>query len=134
MNPTRFWWIRHAVVRCGGVIYGQGDPPADCGDAAAFAGLAAMVPRDAVWIATPLQRTQQTARAIWAAMDAPPAAFDALEPAFMEQHFGDWQGQNREEVRARFPEEERRFWLAPAEVAPPGGEIFPDLHLSLIHI
>ena len=70
MTSTRFWWIRHAVIHSGGKIYGQGDPPADCGDVDAFAGLARMVPDGAVWIATPLQRTQQTARAIWAQMDA----------------------------------------------------------------
>ncbi|MEM6492138.1 MAG: histidine phosphatase family protein [Pseudomonadota bacterium] len=127
MTATRFWWIRHAVVRSNGVIYGQADAPADCGDSEAFAGLARMLPTDAVWVATPLQRTQQTARAIWAALDAPPADFDAVEPALMEQHFGDWQGRNRAEIHALFPEAERRFWLAPARHAPPGGESFAEL-------
>ena len=46
----------------------------------------------------------------------------------MEQHFGDWQGRSRAEIQARFPEEDRRFWLGPARHAPPGGESFADLY------
>ena len=38
---TRWWWIRHAPVRSGGVIYGASDPPADCSEEDIFRGQAA---------------------------------------------------------------------------------------------
>lgn len=125
---TRFWWVRHAVVPSGGKLYGQSDPSADCSDTASFAGLAALLPEDAAWVATPLQRTQQTAQAIWAQRPGAAPGFDRIEPALMEQHFGEWQGRSHADIHALFPEAERRFWIAPARHAPPGGESFADLH------
>ena len=122
---TRWWWIRHAPVTTdGGRIYGQTDMPADCSQAEVFAGLAATLPGGAVWVASNLQRTHQTAAAIRA------AGHDAPEPvvvaALAEQHFGDWQGQSRTEIFANHGAD-HGFWLAPAEHAPPGGESFVQL-------
>ncbi len=121
---TRWWWVRHAPVTVmNGRIYGQDDPPADCDDATLFATLAQLLPADAVWITSQLQRTHQTAAAIAAAgpLTLPQAL---VEPDFAEQHFGEWQGLTNEELRQRRNGELNRFWLAPAHEAPPGGESF----------
>jgi broad specificity phosphatase PhoE len=120
---TRWWWIRHAPVDSGGRIYGQCDLPADCGDARLFAGLAARLPQDALWVTTPLGRTGQTAEAILAQGDHRPRQRHE-EGRFAEQHFGEWQGLSHDELRQRQAPEWHRFWLAPAEATPPGGESF----------
>ena len=60
MQTTRWWWIRHAPVTTdGGRVYGQRDLPADTSNARAFEGLAAAMPRRAVWVTSHLQRTDQ---------------------------------------------------------------------------
>jgi alpha-ribazole phosphatase len=129
---TRWWWIRHApVTGHGGRIYGQDDLPADCSDASLFELLAGHLPGDAVWVASHLRRTHETAAAIGAALrgvatqgadwSAPELV---VEPALAEQHFGEWQGLTNEELRLRRNGELPRFWLAPAHEAPPGGESF----------
>jgi Histidine phosphatase superfamily (branch 1) len=65
---TRWWWVRHAPVRVDeGRIYGQRDLPCDCSEAGVFASLAALLPRDAIWVTSHLSRTVQTAQAIQAA-------------------------------------------------------------------
>ncbi len=124
MSETRWWWIRHAPVTANqGRLYGQCDHPCDVEDPATFEALAGLMPRDAVWVTSTLLRTIQTADAIRARMaETPPepAAF----PELMEQHFGDWQGRSYEEVRRGDLGHWHRFWLAPAEAAPPGGESF----------
>ncbi|MBI3451237.1 MAG: histidine phosphatase family protein [Rhodospirillales bacterium] len=134
MVTTRWWWIRHApVISPPGRIYGQRDVPADTSNAAAFAVLAARVPHAAAWYATTLQRTQKTAAAIHAAMAerglAPPPV--AIEAELIEQNFGDWQGRTYDEVGAYGHGSEsatgHKFWLAPAQSTPPGGESFVDV-------
>lgn len=133
---TRWWWIRHApVINPSGRIYGQRDIPVDTSNATAFAALAARVPAGAVWLTTPLSRTQATAAAIHAAMTEPPPP-PRIEPAFIEQSFGDWQGLAYEDIGAYgrvrpgtkgIGVEGHRFWLAPAHETPPGGESFVDV-------
>ena len=121
---TRWWWVRHAPVPDGGCIYGQRDLSADCSDSAAFACRAASLPAGAVWVASHLRRTHETAAAICAAGYG--AAQPAIEHDLAEQHFGEWQGLPRKEVYAnqsRWP----GFWLAPADHAPPGGESFAQV-------
>jgi len=108
---TRWWLVRHApIVAPPGLITGQLDLDADT------AGVAASVtlPQDAVWLATHLRRTRQTAAAL--GVSAP-----RIEPDLAEQSFGDWQGRTYESLGA---EESRRFWDAPATARPPGGESF----------
>jgi broad specificity phosphatase PhoE len=122
---TRWWWIRHAPVTTdGGRIYGQLDLDADVSDTTVFAALARQLPDGAVWLTSNLKRTRQTAEAIRAAG----LAFEvqAREPLFAEQHFGEWQGQNRGDVFRRHGAD-HGFWLAPADTAAPGGESFADL-------
>jgi broad specificity phosphatase PhoE len=129
---TRWWWVRHAPVTVNdGRCYGQTDHPCDVSDAAAFAGLARLLPRDALWITSNLQRTYLTAAGIVAAglpgPDPIPGPGMLVEPDLAEQHFGEWQGMRYEELAHKQPDAYHRFWLAPAHVAAPGGESFVDL-------
>jgi alpha-ribazole phosphatase len=125
-GTTRWWWVRHAPVTINkGCCYGQTDHPCDVDDAARFGALAKRLPKDAVWIATPLQRTHMTAAAIVAA--GLPGTAPIIEPDLIEQHFGDWQGVRYDELAARQGEQWHRFWLAPAHETPPGGESFVAL-------
>ena len=78
----------------------------------AAAGIAAIV-------ASPLQRTVQTAEQVAAVTGLPVAT----EDGFRETDFGAWEGLTFAEVRERWPSE-MTAWLADPEVAPPGGESF----------
>ena len=123
---TRWWWVRHAPVRNdGGNIYGQSDIACDTSDSEVFYAVAKILPREAVWYASNLQRTHQTAEAIWAAGFPKP---DALiqEAAFAEQHLGAWQGMNRAAFLASRPP--GAHWFADISEPPPGGESFLDLY------
>ena len=100
---TRWWWVRHAPVRNdGGNIYGQEDISCDTSDREVFEAVAKILPRNAVWYASNLMRTHQTAEAIWAAGFPKPARL-VQEPAFAEQNLGQWQGLNRAEFIASRP-------------------------------
>lgn len=126
MIETRWWLVRHAPVpnpeaRC----YGQTDVACDTTNAQAFQNLAARIPRQAVWVATPLSRTQRTMAAIHAARGTSADPLH-LEPLLKEQNFGDWQGRTYAEIGA-FGQGSHRFWLAPAHETPPGGESFVDV-------
>jgi alpha-ribazole phosphatase len=128
-GETRWWWVRHAPVdNPGGAIYGQSDVPANCSDEAGLRGAAARLPNRAVWLITPLQRTRQTAEGLLAAADGgrfgdPPLT---VEPEFMEQNFGDWQGRPRADLYA-VGSTPHPFWISPATERPPGGESFVEL-------
>lgn len=124
---TRWWWVRHAPVREDeGRIYGQKDLNCDCSDTVVFNAVARILPKDAVWYASHLRRTHQTAAAIWAAGLPKPAEIHH-ERAFAEQDLGEWQGRNRAEFFASRPPEIASYWFAPAEERAPGGESFVDL-------
>lgn len=119
---TRWWWVRHApVTEDGGRVYGQSDPPANVSDVESFRALAAMLPREAVWVASHLKRTHQTAEAVAAHGHAKPSLM--IENDLAEQCFGEWQGQIRSEIY-RTHGLPHNFWLAPARTCPPGGESF----------
>lgn len=122
LTLSRWWWIRHAPVPAGdGRMIGQLDLAAEI-DAAAILPLSRALPKGALWITTPLQRTERTAAALAAAAGIETAPL--VEPAFAEQHFGRWQERTHDEVREREPESWRRFWRSPAGEAPPEGESF----------
>ena len=72
-----------------------------------------------VLLASPLQRTQDTAAHIAAALDVPVV----LDSAFAEAAFGEWDGHSFAEILERWPAE-LQAWLASTAVAPPGGETF----------
>ncbi len=123
---TRWWWIRHAPVRSdGGNISGQKEIECDTGDREVFEAVAKILPRRAVWYASSLQRTHQTAEAIWATGFPRPATM-AREAAFAEQHLGTWQGMNRAAFLATRPV--GSHWFADINEPAPGGESFMDLY------
>jgi alpha-ribazole phosphatase len=123
---TRWWWVRHAPVRSdGGNIYGQKDIACDTSDRFVFEAVAKILPRNAVWYASSLMRTHQTADAIWAAGFPKPSAMPHVA-AFAEQHLGQWQGMNRTEFLASRPV--GSHWFADIDVPAPGGESFMDLY------
>ena len=128
VTTTRWWWVRHAPVRSdGGNIYGQKDIACDTSDRHVFEAVAKILPRHAVWVASSLQRTHQTAQAIWDTGFPKPATM-AKEPAFAEQHLGQWQGMNRAAFFASRPIEVGSYWFAPIDDPAPGGESFLDLY------
>ena len=123
---TRWWWVRHAPVReDGGCIYGQKDLGCDTSDRVVFEAVGKILPRDAVWYASNLKRTHQTADAIWAAGFPKPAAMPH-EAAFAEQHLGEWQGMDRAAFLASRPT--GSHWFADIDEPAPGGESFMDLY------
>mgnify|MGYP001030126778 FL=1 len=123
LTVTSWWWVRHAPVTTHqGRLYGQSDVPANTEDSEAFKGLARQLPPGALWVASHLQRTHQTASAIVdAGHSAPPPL---IEEDLAEQSFGDWQGLSYAEVEAERAGADHPFWIAPAEFAAPGGESF----------
>ena len=128
---TRWWWVRHAPVRSdGGNIYGQQDIECDCSDREVFEAVAKILPRNAVWYSSNLQRTYKTAEAIWAAGFPQPASL-VREAAFIEQHLGKWQGMNRKAFLASRPPGNQ--WFAAIDEAAPGGESFMDLYNRTCH-
>src|SRR6201985_878038 len=123
---TRWWWVRHAPVRSDGAnIYGQKDIACDTGDREVFEAVAKILPRNAVWYASSLMRTHQTADAIWAAGFPKPSAMPHIV-ALAEQHLGEWQGMNRAAFLASRPA--GSHWFAAIDVPAPGGESFMDLY------
>ena len=127
-GETRWWWVRHApVINPGGAIYGRQDIPADVSDQTSLQGTAGRLPPGAAWVITPLQRTRQTADGLRTAVGGRlDVASVHVEPALMEQDFGDWQGLTRADLYADSVEP-HPFWVSPATARPPGGESFADL-------
>jgi alpha-ribazole phosphatase len=123
---TRWWWVRHAPVREDqGCIYGQKDLGCDTSDRVVFSAVGKILPRHAVWVASNLKRTHQTADAIWAAGFPKPQKMPH-EVAFAEQHLGEWQGMNRAAFLASRPA--GSHWFADIDEPAPGGESFMDLY------
>jgi len=98
-------------------------PLTDAGlaQAAAAAKRLASAGIDAI-MASPLQRTVQTAEQVAAVTGLPVVT----EDGFRETDFGAWEGLTFAEVRERWPSE-MTAWLADPEVAPPGGESFAEV-------
>src|SRR5436305_10894263 len=123
---TRWWWVRHAPVReDNGCIYGQKDLGCDTSDRVVFDAVGKILPRNALWYASNLKRTHQTADAIWAAGFPKPSKM-THEAALAEQHLGQWQGMNRAAFLAGLPA--GSHWFADIDEPAPGGESFMDLY------
>ncbi len=127
----QFWLIRHALVHRDSLafLYGTNDVPV-CADTMAAQGahytaLAARLPRPARVVCTPLSRTQLTADALVRA--GYPAHERLIDPAFIEQDFGDWQGVPISRFEDRGHEERHPFWPIHAAEIPPGGESFTQM-------
>jgi alpha-ribazole phosphatase len=123
---TRWWWVRHAPVReDNGCIYGQKDLGCDTSDRVVFEAVGKILPRNAVWYASNLKRTHQTAAAIWAAGFPKPSSMQHVA-ALAEQHLGEFQGMNRAAFLASQPI--GSHWFGPIDQPTPGGESFMDLY------
>ena len=140
---TRWWLVRHAPVdNPDGVIYGRTDLPAVFEDEPALASLAASLPKDPVYIATPLLRSIETLRQLQALHPVEEGNPDndaergndiiervdgnaiELVPDLAEQDFGDWEGLLWSDIPA---DQARLFWDDFANAVPPGGESFCQL-------
>ena len=87
----RLWLVRHAqpLVQAG-ICYGRLDLPADAGATLECAGqLAALLPAGLAVIASPLQRCEQLAQALFA--QRPDLAYKT-DARLQEMDFGDWEG------------------------------------------
>ncbi len=125
-TTTRWWWVRHApVVSMDGKAYGNSEVDCDVSDSAAFRALAMRVPAGAQWVTSHLSRAKLTAAAI---AEAGGYAIEPLvEPDLAEQDFGDWQGRTWAEIERSGARVYHKFWAAPADHAPPGGESFVNV-------
>jgi broad specificity phosphatase PhoE len=118
--------IRHAIVEenARAMLYGIMDvalcPDSLVAQAPQYRALAALLPRPAAWVVTPLSRTRRTAEALMAA--GYPAAPLAVEPALLEQNLGAWQGLAHAALRPLLQLPAHAFWPLAGEERPPGGE------------
>lgn len=103
-------------------MVGWSDLPADLGDTAAIARLAAHLPAGAVVISSDLSRATATADAIQGPRVRLPHDRD-----LREMHFGSWELRTHAEIEAEDPARIRAFWERPGDTRPPGGESWHDL-------
>ncbi|QPH55173.1 histidine phosphatase family protein [Pontivivens ytuae] len=116
---TRWWWVRHGPTHARTMV-GWTDLPADLSDGSPLARLRDILPREARVLSSDLSRARDTAQALGLAPEE--------DPALRELHYGAWEGRSYDEVD---PALARRFWEAPGDVAPPGGESWNDLTARL---
>lgn len=127
-SDTGVWLIRHAIVAENERLrlYGVRDvalcPESLVAQAPMYQSLARRLPRPAAWACTPLSRTRRTAEAIFAA--GYPAQDLAVEPDFIEQDLGEWQGLEHAELPPRLRSPAHPFWPLSGREEPPGGEPF----------
>lgn len=121
-RTTRWWWVRHAPVAGAGDRFPGRDGGKAALDDAGLAALAARLPSDALWLASPIERAAATAAALGVAVRA---AAPVAEAGLAEQDFGDWEGRSYDEVWGS--DAGRAFWDAPATSRPPGGESFAEM-------
>ncbi|MFC6316922.1 bifunctional RNase H/acid phosphatase [Corynebacterium gerontici] len=121
-EATRLLLLRHGQTAMSAQrrYSGRGNPPlTELGQqqaAAAAQHLGARGGIDAI-VASPLERCQQTAKAVADVLGLTVHTIDALQ----EMDFGDWDGLSFAEARAADPELHEQ-WLRDPNVAPPGGE------------
>ncbi len=80
------------------------------------------LPHPSELTASPMVRTQETAGAVSRRL----GLLVAVEPAFAECDFGEWEGRSGAEIDARWPGDLRRWYADPAFRAP-GGESLEDV-------
>lgn len=131
MQITRFFLVRHALVEPSSraFLYGAMDV-ALCDlalrqEAALYRWLAQRLPNPARWFVTSLSRTRATAAAIFAG-GYPETPLEA-EPAFAEQHLGEWQGLPHDALPPLLSAPAHPFWPHAGLEKPPGGESFTEM-------
>lgn len=113
---TRFFWLRHGPTHQS-CFTGWRDVPADLSDTARLARIRAHLPPGAVVVSSDLSRAVATADAVMGGRVR--LSHDAR---LREFDFGLWDGRHFAEIAAEDPDLSRRYWEAPGDVAPPGGE------------
>jgi len=126
--PTEIFFVRHGetILTPERKFSGSGEPNPPL-TVEGLAQAAAVAPEVAklspeVLIASPLQRTTQTAQAISALIDVP-IIFDE---AWFECAFGAWDGMSIDEVKEKYPSE-YEAWVSSSAYAPPQGESYDAL-------
>lgn len=126
MSLLRFFWIRHAPpVNPDDLCYGQADIGVDVSNDSAFASQARKLPAHALWVASPLTRTVQTAQKLAQFHDNAQSIVLATDHRLIEQSFGRWEQLNRTAMRA--DPGFAPYSADPEHIAPPGGESLIDL-------
>ncbi|GHO46407.1 histidine phosphatase family protein [Ktedonospora formicarum] len=127
-RPWRLWLVRHGTTSLNeqGRYCGWSDPPLSTSGGVQARWLAHRL-RDARLIkmyCSDSLRAKNTASIILE------NASERIEVQYTAQwrelNFGAWEGLTYEEIRTRFPAE-KGFFQKPLEIAPPGGESFPQL-------
>lgn len=120
---TRWYWLRHAPLAASalGRIHGAGEAPVDLPAPMRAARIARALPEGMRLVASPLARARDTASVLRPDLTA------QIEPGFIEQDFGLWEGRVHAEIEAAEPEAYAAFWRQPARARPPGGERYADV-------
>lgn len=113
---TRVWLVRHGPTHEKAFV-GWRDVPADLSDHALIRRVDAYLPRDAIVVASDLQRASATADAVGRNRRRL-----GNQAALREFNFGIWDGMTFDQVAARDPDLSRRFWEEPGDLTPPNGE------------
>ncbi len=128
---TRFWLVRHAIVEktARQTMYGTLDVPL-CprhlsNQQPAYKALARRLPRQALWFSSPLQRARKTGLTIQKAGNF--SAPMEIDPAFIEQSIGEWNGTPHDTFPALLKKPAPPFWSIAADERPPGGESMMDV-------
>lgn len=117
----RLFLIRHAPIIHDGCYTGWRD--VDCVLPNSYQPESlAMLPAHAKWISSDLKRSKQTAH--WLMDHVEHADELHLESRLREQHFGDWEGRNYDDVFSETPQID---WEHPATIIPSNGESFIDM-------
>jgi broad specificity phosphatase PhoE len=128
---TTFWLIRHAMVEedARNTLYGVMDvglcPQSLRAQQPVYRALAGRLPKPAQWVVSPLSRTARTAAAIFQA-GYPPVAL-TVEPRFIEQNLGEWQGLAHAALPPKLRRPAHPFWPLAGEERPPGGESMKEV-------
>jgi ribonuclease H / adenosylcobalamin/alpha-ribazole phosphatase len=131
--PTRLVLVRHGETELTAQrrYSGREDVPLTPhgrAQAEAIAGrIAALTPRMAAVVTSPLVRCAATAEAVAAATGGPPVV---VEPDLIECDFGRWEGCTFAEVRQRWPDE-WEAWHTSTRVAPSGGESLQQVSIRV---
>lgn len=118
---TRFYFVRHAAVQKVAGCLPPHDPPIT-DHSHDLTHLLASLPTGADWHISPLQRTRQTADLLMAQLQ--PQSIK-MEPALVEQSFGNWHDQPVDEIWKELKDKPRHNWsFMTASFIPPDGESF----------
>jgi probable phosphoglycerate mutase len=131
-DPTMIYFVRHGETILTPLRKFSGTGPLNpelteegLAQAATVAKEIAKIKPD-VLIASPLQRTRQTAEAI-SATTGLTIVFDEI---WYELSFGSWDGLTNDEVREKFPDE-YQDWLNSSAYAPGGGESYDQARIRI---